>query len=89
MASVSRTEPVDVVQAPGIVVLRGGSSVFLPAVQLAWRLENKGCVLVLEDDALVVRPKRLLTVQDREDIRQWLDELKRIARYCADERAVV
>lgn len=73
----------------GVVVLRGGCSVCLTALQLAWRLEQKGCVLALDGDDLVIRPKRLLTDSDRDGIRLWLDELTRIARYCADERAVV
>jgi hypothetical protein len=71
-----------------VIVLRGGLSVYLPALQLAWRLERLGCALCLDGDDLVVRPKDLLTETDRHAIRQWLDELKAIARYDADARCV-
>lgn len=82
-------DAVDVAGEDGVVVLRGGFSVYLPALQVAWHLEEKGCVLLLDGNDLIVRPKHLLTAADRQAIRQWLEELKRIAKYDGDEGSVV
>jgi hypothetical protein len=69
--------------ASEVVVLRGGVSVTLPALRLAWDLENRGCTLNLDsDESLLVRPRGLLTDEDRRDIQTWREDLKRIIRYC-------
>lgn len=74
--------------APQVVVLKGGVSVLLPAIQLALELEDRGLRFeALSDDVLEVRPARLLTDADRVRIREWKWELLRIARYQAPEVA--
>ena len=63
------------------VILKGGVSVRLLALQLAWTLEDRGCTLAVDGDDLLVTPSELLTDADRQQIRHWREELKRIVRY--------
>jgi hypothetical protein len=67
--------------SPDLVVLRGGVSVMLPAMRLALDLEDRGFTFAVDNGELVVRPRALLTDRDREHIRRWVDDLKRIASY--------
>ena len=64
-----------------VVVLRGGVSVLAGALRLAWKLEKAGCTLTVDGDELVVRPARLVSLYDRELLRQWRDDLVTIVRY--------
>jgi hypothetical protein len=66
-----------------LVMLRGGLTVPLPAVQLAWRLEGRGCYLRLAADGvgLLVGPRAYLTDDDRAAIRQHRAELLALIRY--------
>ena len=68
-----------------VVVLKGGVTVPLPALQLAWQLEHRGITVIEDGDGLVVRPRQCLTDEDRAAIRAWRDALRVIARYRADE----
>jgi hypothetical protein len=65
------------------VVLRGGLSVSLPALQLLWALEDRRLTIRLDDDGgLLVGPRTRLTNADRAAIRQHRDELVALVRYC-------
>jgi hypothetical protein len=67
-----------------LVVLRGGLSVPLPALQILWDLEQR-CfsVTVSEDGLLKVRPGEQLTEHDRQRIRQHRDALVMLVQYVA------
>ena len=64
-----------------LVILKGGVSVLLPAIQLALRLEQDFTMTVDEDGHLVVQPSNRLTPADCVLIRRYREELKRIVEY--------
>jgi len=69
--------------APEAITLRGGLTVSLEALQLAWSLEERGVQVTLsDDDGLVVRPRSQITPSDDQAIRQYRDELIALVRYC-------
>jgi hypothetical protein len=71
------------ITGPELVVLRGGVTVPLDAVRLLLDLEQRGVDLhVDEDGAVVCRPGRLLTRDDREFIKMHRDGLKALLLYC-------
>jgi hypothetical protein len=63
------------------VVLTGGLSVPLAALQLLWRLENNGFTVRLDNGSLVVSPRSQLTADDDRVIRQHRDQLVALVRY--------
>ena len=65
-----------------VVVLRGGLSVPLEALQLAWRLEDSGCHFRWDGNDLLVGPRASLTADDRAAIQRWSADLKAVIRYC-------
>ena len=72
--------------ASPLVVLKGGLTVPLEALQLAWALEDRGATLAVDGDDLVVEgPRGLLTSEDRIAIRRWRRHLKVIASYRVPE----
>jgi len=72
--------------ATTFVVLKGGLTVPLEALQLAWALEHRGATLAVDGEDLVVEgPQGLLTEDDRAAIRRWRGHLKAIASYCVPE----
>ncbi|MBI2834770.1 MAG: hypothetical protein HYX76_10145 [Acidobacteria bacterium] len=78
--------PLTITAPEEFVTLRNGFTVLLPALQLAWRLEDRGCFLRVADDGvgLLVGPRRLVTDIDRQCIRVYRDELIALVRYeCA------
>jgi hypothetical protein len=70
-----------------LVTLKGGVTLPLPALQLAWDLESRGFRLGVEGDALTVAPKTAITPADDREIRVWRDDLKAIAAYQCPEVA--
>lgn len=64
------------------VVLRGGFSVPLPALQLLWALETRGLRVSADADGLLVAPRSQLTDEDDRGIRRYRDELLALVRYC-------
>lgn len=69
------------------VVLRGGFSVPLAALQLLWNLENHGLTLAVDADGLlVVAPRSLLTDEDDRGIRSFRDQLVTLVRACQEEQ---
>lgn len=71
---------------PAVVLLRGGLTVPVDALRLAWALETRGLALTLDGDALVVAgPRGALSEADRAAIRRWREHLKAIASYDALE----
>ena len=81
--------PVSDEVATAFVVLKGGLSVPLEALQLAWALEDRGAMFGVDGQDLVVDgPRGLLTDEDRTAIRRWRGELKAIASYCIPEVVV-
>lgn len=67
------------------VTLRGGLTLPLAAVRLAWDLETRGLHLSLDKgDVLIVGPRERLTDEDRTLIRQWKSHLRAIVSYDAD-----
>jgi hypothetical protein len=72
--------------ATTFVVLKGGLTVSLEALQLAWALEDRGATLAVDGEDLVVDgPPGFLTEDDRAAIRRWRGHLKAIATYRAPE----
>jgi hypothetical protein len=72
------------------VILRGGVSVLVDSLRLAWELEAKGATFGLDPDgALRVGPPDILTPADIQAIRANRHELARICRYCADNTRVM
>ena len=71
------------------VMLKGGVSVPLPALQLLWNLENRGLTVKLDDTgALLVGPRGRLTPRDRGAIQRNRDTLARLVTYCCDEAVI-
>jgi len=68
-----------------VVVLKGGVAVPLPALRLAWELEDRGFSVTEDGTGLLVRPRHNLTDDDRVAIRAWRDALRVVVRYRADE----
>ena len=64
------------------VVLRGGLAVPLAALQLLWRLEEKGCSLAAVGGGLDVWPRERITAEDDRAIRRHRDELLALVQHC-------
>jgi hypothetical protein len=62
------------------VTLSDGLIVPIAAVLLALDLEQRGCRMTIEDDALVVGPRVLLNDEDRQQITRWKAALRVIVR---------
>ena len=69
-----------------VVTLRGGLQVPIAALRLAWALEERGCTMRLDGDALIVQPRSLLSEADVARIRTHRDALRTIATYEAPEQ---
>ena len=70
----------------GFVVLKGGLTVPLEALQLAWALEDRGATFAVDGEDLIVEgPRGVLTMENRIAIRRWREHLKAIASYRASE----
>jgi hypothetical protein len=68
--------------ATAIVVLKGGLTVPLEALQLSWALENRGATFAVDGIDLVVdSPRGSLTDADQAAIRRWKRHLMAIASY--------
>ena len=63
------------------VVLHGGLSVPLAALQVLWNLENRGFTLRVDDGALIVSPRSQLTPEDDQAIRRHRNPLIALVRY--------
>ena len=64
-----------------LVVLRGGYTVPLAVLRLAWSLEGRGCTVTVEGDVLRVGNRAALTDADRDAIRRWKPALLALTRY--------
>jgi hypothetical protein len=72
--------------ANAFVVLKGGLTVPLEALQLAWALEGRGATFAVDGEDLIVEgPRSFLTDEDRAAIRRWQGHLKAIASYRVPE----
>ena len=72
--------------ATAFVVLKGGLTVPLEALQLAWALEDRGATFTIDGIDLVVDgPPGLLTEADQVAIRRWKRHLMAIATYSPPE----
>jgi hypothetical protein len=65
-----------------VVVLRGGLSVPLAAVELLLDLETRGFTIGAESGRLLVRPASRLTASDERSIRRHRDALLALVRHC-------
>ena len=63
------------------VVLRGGLRVAVTALDLLWRLEDRGFSLVVDGDRLLVDPGDRLTAEDCAAIRRWKADLTALVHY--------
>ena len=64
------------------VVLKGGLTLPLEALRLAWALEDRGATFAVDGEDLVVDgPTGFLTQDDRVAIRRWRVHLKAFAIY--------
>lgn len=64
------------------VTLKGGLTVPLAALKVAWELEDRGFILKADaDGSLSVGPAHLLTDRDRADIRRWKRHLAALVEY--------
>lgn len=66
----------------GHVLLHGGYSIPLPALQLLWELEGRGFTLYVDAGSLVVTPRSQLSASDDEAIRRHRDALIVVVLYC-------
>lgn len=66
------------------VMLRGGLTVPVVALQLALDLEAHGLHMDVDGDVLTIGPRELLTDADRALIRRWKPHLLAIVAYDAD-----
>jgi|KBSMisStandDraft_5_1062788.scaffolds.fasta_scaffold15276_6 hypothetical protein len=72
-----------------LVVLRGGLTLPLAALRLAWALEARGLHLGVDGDLLRVGPRDLLTDDDRAELRRWKPHLLAMLEYSADAHEAV
>jgi hypothetical protein len=64
------------------ITLKGGLTLPLEAMQLAWSLEDRGFQLATDVlHRLVITPAAALTEADHQRIRRWRDHLGAIAEY--------
>lgn len=70
------------VGASDFVALRGGLTLPLAAIRLAWDLEDRGLYLRRDGDVLSVGPGDRLTDDHRVLIRRWKPHLLALVRYC-------
>ena len=76
----------DASEVIAFVVLKGGLTVPLEALQLAWSLEARGATVGVDGiDLIVEGPRGLLTDADQVAIRRWKRQLMAIAAYRAPE----
>ncbi|MDQ3349968.1 MAG: hypothetical protein M3545_18635 [Acidobacteriota bacterium] len=70
--------------AADLVVLKGGLVVPVVAVTLLLDLERRGLSIRVDaaDGAIVCRPGRLLTAEDKGAIAAYRDQLRGLIRYC-------
>ncbi len=69
--------------APERVMLGGGLSVPLAALQLLWALENRGLDVQLDaGGGVIVGPLHHLTDTDKQMITDYRDPLRALIRYC-------
>jgi hypothetical protein len=68
--------------APELVTLRGGLAVSLSALRLLLSLEERGFLIRVDDDALIIRPRASITPADDAGIRHHREELLALVRYC-------
>lgn len=65
-----------------LVVLRGGLTVPLDALQFAWSLEDRGATLAIDAGDLVIEgPPGFLTADDCTALGRWQGPLQAMARY--------
>ena len=80
----------DASEVIAFVVLKGGLTVPLEALQLAWSLEARGATVGVDGiDLIVEGPRGLLTDADQVAIRRWKRQLMAIAAYRAPGPEVV
>lgn len=73
------------VSACNVVTLKGGITLPIEVIRLAWALEDRGLRLAVEaSDILVSGSGGPLTDDDRAAIRQWKPELRTLIEYDAD-----
>lgn len=71
------------------VLLRGGLTLPIAVLRLAWALEARGLHLGVEGDMLTVGPRALLTDEDRASLRRWKPHLLALLDYDADAHGSV
>jgi len=69
-----------------LITLRGGFQIPLPALQLAWDLEARGIVLLIDGDVLVARPGSGVSHEEATELRRYRSELIRLVEYCGSTR---
>jgi hypothetical protein len=67
-----------------VIVLRGGLTVPLGALQVLWDLEARGFDISEDAGMLVVAPKSRITADDDQAIREHRDELLTLVKYSED-----
>lgn len=65
-----------------LVTLEGGLIIPLKALQLVWGLEDRGIDLELDRDAIIVRPKGVLSDEDHDQIRQLRPHIVALITFC-------
>lgn len=79
-----RTKLETTLSASDFVMLRGGVTVPVVAIQLALDLEAHGLHMGVDGDMLMIGPRALLTDADRALIRRWKPQLLAIVACDAD-----
>jgi hypothetical protein len=65
-----------------LVTLADGLVVPLPALQVLWRLEDRGLNLQVVDSDIIVRPSGALTDAERGEIRRLKPHIVALLVYC-------
>lgn len=69
------------------ITLRGGLSIPVAALRLAWQLEGIGVSMCVDGDDLVLRPRQLVPAEDVPRLRQYRRDIMRLIAYCEEPPA--
>ncbi len=76
--------------ASDYVMLRGGLTVPVAALQVLWSLEHRGVSLRLDDeDVIIANPRAKLTDEDRVAIRRWKLHVVALLQYGEEQRETI
>ena len=66
---------------PNVVTLKSGYIVSLELLRLGWALEERGCSLEIDGDAVLITPHALVTQDEEAMLRQHVTEMRQLLKY--------